>query len=363
MKIVQLLEAYDTSKARIDHPEDLVISSGSRGAMIAITVLEQATKNTHNLSIKPDGKPAIKWGRDEQGFAMGDKYMNPLPHSIEELSNILQSRKGGGREDLIAAYGRLWPIFESSVGNMQGFLFGDLMYSNTPSSDQNDFVFKPNTVEYRVAKNSELGKKIAASQAGIVVHTFLPIGSKVGQHISDPSKIAGIKPNGKLLMMPDSIAAGAQIKAPDFSRIKSVAAANAKAIDSLLDEKALVAKKIKGVIALMIKFVNDRVRSRDFSNLANGFIQYVESSASGKMAEAIKQHISENIKGYNAVWQIFEMLSAAKNSIVDQLDSNAGDLRATIGSEQGHEGYIVHTSNGPIKLVNRFRFSATNFGA
>lgn len=69
MKIHHLLEAYDTSKARIDHPEDLVITAGSQGAKIAIDVLEQAAKNPQNMSFKPDGKPAIKWGRDEGGFA------------------------------------------------------------------------------------------------------------------------------------------------------------------------------------------------------------------------------------------------------------------------------------------------------
>lgn len=363
MKIIHLLEAYDTSKARIDHPEDLVITAGSRGAMSAIAVLEKAGAGQNSMSIKPDGKPAIKWGRDTAGFAMGDKYMNPLPHSSDELANLLASRKGGGRDDLAALYAHLWPMFEASVGGINGFLFGDLMYSSTPPVDGNDFVFKPNTVEYRVAVNSVLGKRMARSQAGIVVHTFLPIGSHVGQHITDPQKISGVNPNGALLIMSDSIPSGASIKPPNLSKVKSAVASNSQVIDAFVDAGVLAEKKIKGMIPLMIKYVNERVRSRSFDSMAQGFIEYVDSAASGKMAEGIKQHINENRKGYTALWAIFQALSQSKNFIVDQLDNTQGDLRGSIGAEQGQEGYIVHTTNGPIKLVNRFKFSATHFGA
>lgn len=363
MKIIQLLEAYDTSKARIDHPEDLVITAGSQGAKTAINVLEQAAKNPAAMSFKPDGKPAIKWGRDQGGFAMGDKYMNPLPHSPQELANMLANRKGGGREDLAAMYARLWPIFESSVGNMQGYLFGDLMYVTTPAVEGDDLIFKPNTVEYKVAVNSDLGRKIAASKAGIVVHTFLPLDSKVGQHVNDPSKIPGAKPEGDLLMMADSIPAGTKIKAPSMAGIKSALASNSAAIDAMLNEQDLAANKIKGMVPLMSKYINDRVKTRDFSNMANGFIKYVDGAATPKMAEAIKQHIAQHAKGYSAAWAVFEALSAAKNSMVDQLDAVQGELRANIAGQQGQEGYIVHTAQGPIKLVNRFKFSATHFGA
>lgn len=363
MKIIHLLEAYDTSKARIDHPEDLVITAGSKGASMALDVLDQAGKNPQKMSIKPDGKPAVKWGRDAGGFAMGDKYMNPLPHSPKELAQLLASRKGGGRDDLAAMYAQLWPAFEASVGNINGYLFGDLMYTQTPQVVGSDFVFQPNTVEYKVAVNSPLGKRIAQSKAGIVVHTFLPAGSSVGKHVADPSRINGINTDGTLLIMADSIPAGATIKPPNLSKLKSAVSANAAAIDAFVDSNALAAKKIKGMIPLMVKFVNERVRTRSFSNMGNGFIKYVSTAASDKMAEAIKQHIAENAKGYAALWAIFEALSNAKNSIVDQLDAAQGDLRANIGNEQGQEGYIVHSRNGPIKLVNRFKFSATHFGA
>src|SRR6056297_3032004 len=116
MLIKQIInEVYDVSKARIDHPEDLVFTQGSAGAKLALDILQKATEPSSEMSFKPDGKPAIMWGRDSGGFALGDKYMKPLPHSIEELAQMLQSRRGGGREDLIRMYADIWPAFEASV--------------------------------------------------------------------------------------------------------------------------------------------------------------------------------------------------------------------------------------------------------
>ena len=80
------------------------------------------------------------------------------------------------------------------------------------------------------------------------------------------------------------------------------------------------------------------------------------------MAANIKQHIQENLQGYKAMWVLFESIAMIKNSIVSQLDKRPGEMTASINGETGHEGYLVHSNKGPIKLVNRFKFSAANFG-
>lgn len=361
MKINQLLEAYDVSKVRIDHPEDLIITNGSAGARTALDML--ASAKPQEMSFKPDGKPAIKWGRDAAGFGMGDKYMQPLPRSIQELSQLLMGRRGGGREDLVALYARLWPMFEASVGNINGFLFGDLMYASTPGVDGDDLVFKPNTVEYRVALNSDLGRKVASSKAGIVVHTFLPAGSTVGQHVTDPAALPGVKSQGDLLMISDALPSKSTFNMPNLSQLRTALSASASQIDAFLDDAELGNKKIKGMVPLMSKYVNERVRTRSFDGMAAGFIKYLDGAATPKMAQGIKEHIKEHLDGYNALWSIFQSMSATKNAMVDQLDTSQGELRASIGNQPGQEGYMLHGPQGPIKLVNRFRFTAAHFGA
>ena len=66
---------YSLENARVSHPEDMIISMGSLGAKLAINSIKQMATNPETISIKPDGKPAIVWGRDENGFGMMDKHM------------------------------------------------------------------------------------------------------------------------------------------------------------------------------------------------------------------------------------------------------------------------------------------------
>lgn len=363
MKVTELLvESYDTSKHRIEHPEDLVLTNGSSGASLALNLLKQAVDNPASVSVKPDGRPAIKWGRDLGGFAMGDKYMNPLPHSIQELTKILLSRKGGGREDLVMMYTKLWPIFEASVPSINGYLFGDLMYSSTPVARGGAFHLKPNTVDYVVSTNSDLGQHISKSQAGIVVHTYLPMDSTIGKHITDLGAVPGIRPIGNLLMISDQLPRGTSIALPNMNKTVSIIRQYSSAIDSFLDSAQLSSKKITGITQLLKKFANDRVRQRDFSNMADGFLNWIETNTNQTMAANIKQHIQENLQGYKAMWVLFESIAMIKNSIVSQLDKRPGEMTASINGETGHEGYLVHSNKGPIKLVNRFKFSAANFG-
>ena len=79
-------ESYDIQKARIDQLEDAVFVD-SKSIKQSVSAILFAIKNPKNISVKPDGKPAIAWGRDGKGFAMGDKYMLKagLPHSLKEL--------------------------------------------------------------------------------------------------------------------------------------------------------------------------------------------------------------------------------------------------------------------------------------
>jgi uncharacterized protein YjgD (DUF1641 family) len=180
--------------------------------------------------------------------------------------------------------------------------------------------------------------------------------------VDNPGKIPGVRTDGELLIIPDSINKPEQITVPNLDKIKSAISANKTEIDQLLDPAVLSEKKMKAFPGLLTKYVNSRVKQRSFDNLAKDFLTWVESNASGSMAQKIKTHISENLSGYNAVMQIFLLITQAKNSIINQLDNVEGGIQAATNNDPGHEGYLVHTSRGPIKLVDRFKFSAANFG-
>jgi hypothetical protein len=351
MKIQQLLEEYSLEKSRIDHLDDLVFE-GSAGVTRAVNALKEAAANPRIISFKPDGSPALVWGRDDNGFSLVDKHAfkgGPLPHSARDLAQLLANR-GPGREQLIAKLTAIWPLFEQTLpANFKGFFMGDLMYASRPPIQNGDFVFTPNTVEYHVAVNSELGKQINHSAAGIVVHSFFPMPNVPGKHLSN---LQGLNHSTRLLLMND-IAHAKSVQLPDVDKIEKFSQANAEVIDSFLS--------MKGVPELLKRFINAKVRERNFNDLENGFLQWMVDNSSATKQADIMAHIKANKLGLAVVFKLFSALSSVKNYVVQQLDSIPNPLMGFIDGKRAQEGFIIHTAAGPIKLVDRFKFSAANF--
>ena len=93
-----------TEGARIEHPEDLVFTEGSTGALRAIAGLEALVQDPDSmLSIKWDGSPAIIFGRRaaDGKFTMNYKEWIGKPGgqvtSPEELAQFIAGR-GAGKE-------------------------------------------------------------------------------------------------------------------------------------------------------------------------------------------------------------------------------------------------------------------------
>jgi hypothetical protein len=370
-----LTEEYDPTKARVPHPEDRVFDEGSAGALKAIATLQQMATNPETISIKPDGKPAIVWGRDERGFTMCDKHMfakGILPRSPQEIAEIYSQRKGGGREELADMIAQLWPQFEASLPNsFKGYLFGDLMYSQTPPVENNNFVFKPNTVVYTVPVTSELGQRMAKSNSGIVAHTFFntapspgPDGKIVappGRHISTPR---GVNPNGPLLVITDQFTTPPRVKIPpELASMTNFIKSNAAVMDKVVDPNALTALKIKDLPQLLTKYTNNRVRQRNFDGFGSDFLQWLdgEGRVSDGKKKNIATHLQANASGFKVMCQTFIGIMRVKDIVVNVLDSHPAQMQAHINGQAGQEGYMVHGKENPTKIVDRAKFSAANF--
>jgi len=355
---------YSLENARVSHPEDKVIVRGSAGAKEAISDLKQMATNPETISIKPDGKPAIVWGRDENGFSMMDKHMfvkGIIPHSPQELAQIYSERKGGGREELSAMMIALWPQFEASLASgFKGWMFGDLLYSQRPGIQNGSFVFQPNTVVYTVPVGEELGQRIAKSTSGIVAHSYFAAPGQPGKHISS---LRGINPNGSLLVITDQFAAPPRVKIPpDLKSIENFVGRNGAPLDKLLDRGALNAMKITSFPQIFQKYVNGKVKARDFSNFGSDFIEWMAGAkVSPNMQKNISEYLKANAGGYKVLCQTFLGIMKVKDHIVDLLDQHPAPLQGSIQGVPGQEGYMVHTGAGPIKAVNRQKFSAANF--
>lgn len=346
---------------RIEHPEDMIFDQGSQGISRALDGLAATVKNPNSATVKWDGRPAIIFGRDPQGrFVLTDKSgftasgYNGLATSPEQIAKMM-ARRGGERGELIAIYQRLFPLLRRTVPqDFRGYVQGDLLYASQPPVDNGAFVFKPNTVTYRVPTDSALGQKIAQSEVAVAIHTGLSAPGAQGQ----PIRAATLTPAPGVLILDPSLKEPRNLKLNDrvFQDAQAIAQRYGKAIDMLFNPQELRARKITNMPQLMKQYINSRVRSGSYNDLLGGFGPWIAQKEPTK-APRIVEWGQANKQAVAAVFKAFLEISSLKNDLVRQLDAQAHDVQASVNNEPGHEGYVA---NG-MKFVDRMRFSQANF--
>ena len=352
---------------RIEHPEDLVFEQGSRGIDTAIQGLELASQKPTNATVKWDGKPAIIFGRKPNGeFVLTDKggFLKTggvgLATSPEQMADVLAQRRGGGREELAGLYARLWPVLEKATPkDMRGYLQADLLFHpQKPYAEENGkIVFEPNTVKYSIDANSKVGKQIARSKFGIVIH------SKIAEPGADVEPIEGAFSTG----VPELFVANQNIKDSvpglnlDSGMMSKLKAVDSSQIDRLFNPSELRDRRITGFPKLFKQYINSKVRTGNFNNLLKDFVPWIQEKIPTQ-APRILEWMQANKSGVAALIQSFLLISSIKNGIVRQLDQNAHEISASIDNEPGHEGYVIRLPSGlMLKFVDRMRFSQANF--
>ena len=176
-KEIVATEAAEGKNLHLEHIEDLVFLQGKSGASSALQyinsvrdMLEEGgaiSPANSSITVKWDGAPAIFVGTDpaDGKFFVGTKgVFSKTGKLVKSNSDLDKYGYSGGLREKLALALKLLP----SLG-IQGVLQGDMMYTKadleTADIDGEDsLVFQPNTIAYAVPKNSELGKRIAASQ-------------------------------------------------------------------------------------------------------------------------------------------------------------------------------------------------------
>jgi hypothetical protein len=362
----------EASEARIQHPEDMIFWKGSKGALDALSILAQLGKSTKDLTIKWDGSPAIVFGRDENGqFILTDKGgfsakgYDGKTKSGADLEKMFLNRlknkedKGGNYAKFAKSMGSLFNIFEKSVPkDIRGYFKGDLLYKTTPEIEGDSYIFKPNITTYSVSKDSELGKKIGNSTAGVVIHVYSDLDGNQ-EAIKDISKYGFKEDEGLLIVPPVSVTAPPKI---DTSAVKSAMSdikSKASEINSFLDKSTLSSKKISDLPDLMYKYNNSKVGNTQ--NLGADFLDFIaKENISPNKKSNIESYIKENGDIITDIFSIIGKMMVIKDDIIKQLDSQDSSVKANIGDIAGGEGYVVDNPKGIIKLVNRAGFTAAN---
>ena len=346
------------AEARIPHIEDLVFDRGTRGVEEAMSIMNHAAEDTRkHTTVKWDGKPAIIWGRDENGqFVLTDKsgfgakgYQGRAT-SIQQLAGIMNQR-GGERDELIGIYAKLWPLLEAATPpTLKGYIQGDLLYTKTPPEVSGNYEFKPNFVEYRIPASSRLGQAIGSSEVGIAAHTrykvadappepihHINLNQVPGLLIVEPTvkDIKNVTPNKKLVQ-----------------QLRQLVSQHGTAINGLFNPADLRTAQLSDLPALCKKYVNSRITT-DYENLLSDFGAWLQKSVTPRKYNNIVEYLQSprsNMDGITAAFSAFLLLHEIKMDMLNQLDRQ----------EPGHEGWVLATPAGRAKLVNRFGFSAGN---
>ncbi len=351
----------------LQHAEDLVIVDGSKGALKALDQLAAMAENVDDVTIKWDGSPAVYFGRDEQGrFILTDKSgftakgYNGKVTTPKDLEVMLLGRGKEPADDSRRAFaGRmtsLWDKFESIVDpTFRGYMFGDLLYFDPPKQNaQGEFTFTPNTVTYDIPGDSDLGRRISKTSAGIAVHHYVDF---EGTETPVKGSVKGINAAGDVLVLgPTTVTKTADVNTDEVEAARSYVTSNAAAIDSLLDDSKLAAAKMTDFKNILYKFVNQQVKTRDLTNLNKKFDQWLTTSGVSAPKQAKIQEYRKTQSGaFEAIFNTLEQIMHIKDAIIDHLDLTS-PVKASIGGQRGGEGYV----KGDIKLVPRTKFTAAN---
>jgi len=355
-------------ESRIQHAEDLIFWEGSRGASRAIQQLEQLTKSTQSLTIKWDGSPAVVFGRNPNGeFIFTDKsgfvaksYDGRATNPEDLKGAIMQRGKDPAKRKAQAQYAsKMASVFntvsEAVPENFQGYFVGDMLYFSTPKKAGNQFVFKPNVVEYRVDANSDLGQKIAQSQVGVVIHHTLSESGKT-LPIKDLDMIQG----SVLAIPPTTVNKKESIQVKGLDQLKSLVQNSGAEIDKLLNKNKIAQMKLTDLPNILYTYTNSKVDT-GLTRLGEDFIQWLQnSSVSAPKKAKITEYVKGNIKAFSKLWILVGGIMKVKDNIIKQLDQAKGDVTATINGKPGGEGYVLGSPEGNIKLVNRSGFTRAN---
>ena len=357
--------------ARIHHLEDFVLWDGSQGAKDAVTALSNINKNLKSVTIKWDGAVGVIFGRDPNGeFIFTDKagfvakgYDGRVTNA-DDLGAMIQNRakdvsKAEDYKIFADKMKSVFPVVQAATPeDLEGYYKADILYFSQPQLQNNVYKFKPNVVTYSVKADSVLGKKIARSEVGIVIHSKI---NEQGVAQSMPEDL-GFRGSKLLVVPPVTVSEPVTVDDAALDQVKALLSQHSQDIDSVLDRNKLSVMKVSDFAQILYTYVNNKVLKGE-SDLGRDFVKWLTmtSAVSRNKQGKIVDYVKQEVKGFNALWKVFVGIQMAKDAVIRQLDSQQSDVTASMNDQPGGEGYVVQTAKGPIKLVNRAGFSKQNF--
>jgi hypothetical protein len=346
----------------IEHLEDLVFRRGTAGVKQALEIVKHATEApAKTTTAKWDGKPAVIFGRkpstgefvltDGSGFEA--KGYDGLATSPQMMADI-QSRRSGDRTELIQLYAQLFPVLEAALpANFRGYVKGDLLYMDTPPDISGNYVFRPNTIEYKIPVRSALGQRIGASKIGVAIHSMY---SDVGEP-RQPLRGVSFAPVPGLMLEKPATPSQLQTETNAEKQLKQIVKTHGSDIDTLFNPAELRANKITDLAKLAVDFINTKVGAPlNPATLLPEFGDWLQTRVTPQKFRNIVEYLqspTSNTDALAAAFTAFVLLHDLKMHLKRQADLE----------HPGQEGWVMSTPAGYAKLVGRFdseAFAAQN---
>ena len=236
-----------------------------------------------------------------------------------------------------------------------------MLYYSTPPVKDGHFVFKPNPtgVDYAIDTKSDLGKKIAKSKTGIVIHRVVDENGN-----ESPLKDFDIFKGNEVLVVPPVTALGpVEVDTKELDQLEAVIKKNSAGIDELLNKQELKAKQMTDFPNLLYTYINSKVDT-GLSNLGGDFAQWLQTAKvrdrkKAKVLEYIKLHMN----AFKALWNTVGTLQRVKDKVISNLDNQDQGIKQNINGKKGGEGYVMAHPGGDLKLVPRSTFTAASRAA
>lgn len=390
-----LTEAKNT---HLTHLEDAILDDGPAGVTFALTILREfgrilnggTVSRALNVSVKWDGAPAIIFGQDPvdgKFFVATKGAFNKTPKLAKSHADINAFWSGGLADTMSLAFDTL------GAANPKGVFQGDALYTRSSIAVQSIdgvsyLTFRPNTITYAVDVNSDLGRRIAASEFGVVVHTVYTGRGSLANYSASPVTSAAfstIRPRGDVVVLDakfDDLSGSVTFTTQEqtdfelaFEEAQSWARLDPRVYDVLLAEP---------LHAYLQQFINDQVRQNKSHTPEQAvhaftvFLAQVEDKEltarkSPRGKEGVRQRFGAMLSTMRSVqrglvnwFALHSAITRAKNIVVRKL-GQASRVASFVSTPTGYsvtgpEGFVAVAHSGKaIKLVDRLEFSRLNF--
>ena len=224
---------------------------------------------------------------------------------------------------------------------------------STPPEISGNYVFQPNTIEYKIPARSNLGQRIGNSNIGIAVHSMY---ADVGKPRQPLSGVVFNEVPGLMLERPATPSALAAEPAK-VKQLKQLVSTSGAAIDTLFNPAELRTRKITDLAKLCVDFINTKVGAPlNPTTLLPEFGQWLQTKVTPNKFRNIVEYLqspASNTQALAAAFTAFILLHDLKMNILQQADLE----------HPGQEGWVMATPAGYAKAVNRFdpnAFAAQN---